>query len=137
MLPILGDTLVEVRINTCCLPALFFKAEDESEAELTFEDCITLKSGNEERLLQGSKPGITFNPKGLAPLLELLGSQVTDAMAEKNGHLRVTFSNKIVLSVRSSDGYEAWHFQYPRSGRVIGSNVDRFVSLTGADGHLV
>jgi hypothetical protein len=137
VLPILGDTLVEIRLSMCSLPALVFKAADSNEAELTIEDSITLKRGDQERLLEGSKPGVSFNPKELAPLLELLGSEVTDAVAEKEGLLRIAFSNKLVLEVAPSHGYEAWHFHYPRPGRPVGGNREQAVALTGAHGHLI
>src|SRR5262249_19390904 len=117
VLPIIGDTLVEIRLNMCSLPALVFKAVDGSEAEITIEDCISLRRGDQERLLEGSKPGTSFNPKELAPVLEVLGSAVTDAVAEREGLLRIAFENKLVLEVVPSHGYEAWHFHSPRPGR--------------------
>ena len=117
VLPILGDTLVELRLSVHSAPALVFRAADDSEAELTIEDGICLRRGDQEQLLEGSKPGESFNPQALAPLLELLGGEVADAVAEKEGRLRVAFSNKLVLEVNPSHGHEAWHFRYPRLGR--------------------
>ena len=137
VLPIVGDTLVAVRLSMCSLPALVFKAEDGSEAELTIEDCTTLRRGEREQLLEGSKPGSSFNPKELAPLLELLGSAVIDAVAEKEGLLRISFSNKLVLEVAPSHGYEAWHFHSPRPGRPAGGDRDQAIALHGGHGHLI
>ena len=137
VLPIIGDTLVEVRLSMCSLPALVFKAEDSTEAEITIEDCTTLRRGTQERLLEGSKPGTSFNPKELAPLLELLGSAVTDAVAEREGLLRIAFENKLVLEVVPGHGYEAWHFHSPRPGRPAVGNREQAISLTGAYGHLI
>lgn len=137
MLPIVGDTLAEVCLGTSRLAALVFKAEDGSEAELTVEDTITLIRGGQEHRLGGSKPGVSFNPKELAPLLELLGSEVTDAVAEKEGRLGITFSNQFVLEVMSSTGYEAWHFRYPRPGRPHGDEWGKAIVVTGVHGRLI
>ena len=137
VLPIVGDTLVEVRLNTSSLPALVFKAEDNTESDVTIEEITTLRRGDQERSLEGSKPGPGFNPGKLAPLLELLGSEVTEAVAEKEGMLRIAFSNKLVLEVAPSHDGEAWHFQYPRPGRPVGGSLDRSIALTGAHGHLI
>jgi uncharacterized protein DUF6188 len=137
VLPIVGDTLVEIRLSMCSLPALVFRAEDGREAELTIEDRTTLRRGDQERLFEGSKPGTSFNPKELAPLLELLGSAVIDAVAEKEGLLRIAFSNKLVLEVAPSSGYEAWHFHCPRPGRPAGGDRDQAIALHGAYGHLI
>jgi hypothetical protein len=137
VLPIIGDTLVEVCLSTCRPPTLVFKGADGSESELRIEDSITLNRGEQERLLDGSMPGESFKPETLSPLLELLGSEVMDAVAEKEGRLRVVFSNALTLVVASSRGYEAWHFQYPRPGRPTGGNLNQFVALTGAYGRLI
>ena len=135
VLPIVGDTLVEIRLSMCTSPALVFKAEDGSEAELTIEDCVTLRRGDQERLLEGAKPGSSLNPKELAPLLELLGSAVIDA--EKEGLLRIAFSNKLILEIARSHGYEAWHFHSPRPGRPAGGGREQAIALHGTYGHLI
>jgi hypothetical protein len=137
VMPIVGDTLVEIRPSMCMLPALVFRALDRSEAEVTIEDRITLKRGDRERLLEGSKPGATFKPKKLAPLLELLGTEVVDAVALKEGQLCITFSNMLTLEVTSSTGFETWHFHYPRPGRPTGGGCDQLISVHGAFGHLI
>jgi len=137
VLPIVGDTLIEIRLSMCAMTALVFKAEDGSEAEITIEDCTTLWRGDQERLLEGSKPGTSFNPKELAPLLELLGITVTDAVAEREGLLRIAFANKLILEVAPSHGYEAWHFHSPRPGRPAGGDRDHAIALHGALGHLI
>jgi hypothetical protein len=134
VLPIVGNTLVEVRLGTCRLPALIFRAADGSEAELTIEEAVTLTRGKQVQLLEGSKPGETFSPRELAPLLDLLGSEVTDALAEKEGQLRIEFTGNLLMTVTPSHGYEAWHFQYPPPGAGAGA---KHVGLTGADGRLI
>jgi hypothetical protein len=96
-----------------------------------------MRRGDRARLLEGSKPGESFNPQALAPLLESLGCEVTDALAENEGRLRVTFSNELVLEIVPSHGYEAWHFRYPRPARPAGGTRENAVALTGAHGHLI
>lgn len=137
VLPILGDRLVELRLSVCSAPALVFRAVDDGEAEITIEDGICLRRGDQVRRLEGAKPGASFNSQALAPLLELLGSEVTDALAEQEGRLRVTFSNELVVEVVPSHGYEAWHFRYPRPGRPAGGTREQAVAVTGAHGRLV
>jgi hypothetical protein len=137
VLPILGDALIELRLSACSAPALVFRGADRGEAELTIADGICLQRGDQTRQLDGAKPGESFNPQALTPLLELLGSEVTDARAEPDGRLRVAFSNALVLEVVPSHGYEAWHFRYPRPGRPVGATRGPAVALTGGHGRLI
>lgn len=136
-LPISGDTLVEIRLSICQLLALVFQADDNTESEITIEDCLTLRRGSEERRLAGTKPGAAWNPQELSPLLELLGAEVSDAVAEREGLLRISFANQLVLEVVSTTGFEAWHFHYPRPGRPPAGNVREPLALHGAHGRLI
>ena len=129
--------MTELRLSTVSLAAMVFRNADGEESEIVFEDRIVLRHGRQERVLNGSRPGADFDPKELAPLLELLGNNVTDAVADKEGRLRIAFANAWVLEVVPSTAYEAWHFQYPRPGRPAGGNVERHVGLTGANGRLI
>jgi hypothetical protein len=135
VLPLVRDTLVELLLGRST--TLVFLATDGSESELRLEDSIRLHRGEREVVLDGSKPGERFNPKELGPLVELLCCEVTDALAEQTGSLRLTFSNQIVLTVTSTTGYEAWHFRYPRPGRPVHDKHTEAISLTGAAGFLV
>lgn len=137
VLPIVGDTLIEIRLSACAPPALVFKAADHSEAEITVEESIILRHGDHTRCLDGSKPGEQFNPTELGPLLELLGSVVTEAVAGNDGFLRLAFSNKRSFEVTPTHGYEAWHFQRPRPGRAVGGTGKEVIALTGAHGRLI
>jgi hypothetical protein len=132
VLPIVGDMVVEIRLSVRTLPAIVFRAPDGGESEITVEDCIVLRRGNQEYVVQGPKPGTTFNPMALSPLLELLQSEVKDAVAEREGKLRIEFSNSLIMEVCSTTGYEAWHFQYPRPGRPKGADNVHHISLHGA-----
>jgi hypothetical protein len=137
ILPIVGDTVSEVVLSTCRMPAVVFRDADGNESEIHFEEAITLARGDSESVLHGSRPGVTFNPCELSPLVELLGTLVTEAIASEDGSLRVTLSNEQVLSVLPSSGYEAWHFQYPRGGRPVSGDITQYLSVTGDDGRLI
>jgi hypothetical protein len=137
VLPIVGDMVVEIRLSIRTLPAIVFRAPDGGESEITVEDCIVLRRGNQEDILEGSKPGTTLNPKTLGPLLELLESEVKDAVGEREGKLRIEFSNSLVMEVCCTSGYEAWHFQYPRPGRPKEADNVRHISLHGAHGRVI
>jgi hypothetical protein len=114
VLPIVGDTLLELRLGR--MTAFIFASDEDGESEVLIEDAITLVRGSQERVLHGSKFGETWNPRELGPLLELIGVEVIDAIAEETGLLRIAFANGLVMEVRPSAGYEAWHFRHPRSG---------------------
>jgi hypothetical protein len=137
LLPILGDALIEVCIRADNHLVLAFKSADKRESELRIEDRITLRRGETLTVLEGSKPGSTFDPRKLSPILDLLGRTVTESIAEENGSLRIGFANNVVLNIASTTGYEAWHFQYPRPSREFLCDSDEPISLTGADGHLI
>ncbi len=136
ILPIVGDVLSSVRLSLDCLPALIFQDEEKNRSELTVEDSIVLGQGDSEQILTGSKPGKTFAPSTLAPLIELLGLQIVDAVAKRNGRLIITFSDQIRLEVTSTTGYEAWHFVYPSQLHHPKQKV-RQISLHGAYGRII
>jgi hypothetical protein len=123
VLPIVGDTVRELKLGR--LTTVVFSAESSVESELQIEEAITLIRGHHELTLEGSKPGGTWNPKALGPLLDLIGCRVVDALAEQEGLLRITFSNGLVMEIRPSTGYEAWHFHSPP------------ITLRGAGGRLL
>jgi len=136
-LPLVGDTIVEICLSTRHAPAIVFHSEDEGESELRIEDCVVLRRGQNERVLVGSNPGADFNPQELSPLLELLGSQVREAVAEQEGKLRIKCSNELSLEIVPTGDGEAWRFQYPRPGRPIGGDVKLQVAVGGAPGRLI
>jgi Family of unknown function (DUF6188) len=136
ILPLVGDTLVELCLSTRILTTLVFEASDRSQAELVLEDAVLLRRGRDEHLLDGTKPGSTYNPRLLCPLLELLGKRVTEAIAEEGGLLRITFSDSLELEVAPSTGYESWNYRYPRSGRAVGGSVAKPLSVIGCLGSL-
>jgi hypothetical protein len=120
---IAGHAVTENRFGRGCPATLVFG--DRYDAEVGIEDAITLRRGGVERVLTGSRPGVTHDIRGLGPLLEVFGRVVRDAAGLPDGTLRVGFEGGLVLSVVSSTGYEAWHFQSPR------------LRLHGAHGHLM
>jgi hypothetical protein len=136
VLPIIGDTLAELRLSAARAPALGFQAPDGSESEITVHDGIALRRGDCDLMLPDSEAD-AMHPMSLSPLLELIGSTVTDAIAEETGRLQIEFSNKLVLSVCPTGGSEAWHFQFPRPGRPAGGDVSQCVSVIGTHGRLI
>ncbi len=137
ILPVVGDTLVELTIGVSKLPLFVFRAEDGGESELRIEDCLLVMRDDHEILKVESKRNARFDPQGLSPLLCLLGCEVTEAIAEESGRLRVDFSNGFQLRVTPTTGFEAWHFQFPRPGRPVGGPLDQLIAITGAHGHLI
>lgn len=133
VLPIIGDTLVELRLFSDRWPAFVFGSQDDTESEIRIEDRLALARGDCELLVLKS----ILVPATLAPLLELVGCKVAEAIAERDGRLRLDFTNGLTLTVTPTTGFEAWHFQYPRPGCAAGGNLDRLVSVTGAFGHLI
>jgi hypothetical protein len=136
VLPIEGGLLAEVCLAIDRLVALVFRDAAGNEAEVRVEDKIVLGRGIDERVLEGSQPGTSFDPRGLHPLLELLGCRVCEAIAQDTGELRITFADGLVLKVASTTGYEAWHFAKPRPGRPIGDSGPH-IAITGAAGRLI
>jgi hypothetical protein len=137
VLPLVGDTLVELCLGTHRSTTLVFEDTDGGQSELVLEDAVLLRRGRDERVLDGAKPGATYNPKLLSPLLELLDGRVTDAIAEEGGLLRITFSDGLDLVVVPSTGHESWHYRHPRPGRPVGGSLARPLSVTGCHGHLI
>lgn len=131
-LPILGQTLAELRLDVDRLVRMTFRSEAGEEAHLEIEEAITLSRGRSTQILEGSRPGSSFAPQTLAPLVELLGCTVTDALAQKDGTIRVELSNQMMLSIVPTRGYEGWHFQ----GKPEGHSAPPLI-LHGATGHLI
>lgn len=136
-LPIIGDTVSEMCFATSRLVCLIFRDTQDNESQLAIEVAITLSNNGENIVLPSSRPGTNFDPKKLYPLLNLLGSSVVVAWAERNGDLEIVFANGWILRVIPESGYEAWHFHYPRPGRSAGGNVKDCVSIHGYEGGVI
>lgn len=136
-LPLAGDAVSEVCFGTSRLVALVLRDSAGDESLLQIEEAVTLTRHGLELYLPGSRPGPTYEPMQLGPLLGLLGATVEDAWAHHEGALEVTFSNGDVLRVVPESGGEVWHFQYPRPGRPPSGDVSRHVSLHGDHGRLI
>ncbi len=108
-LPIIGDTVAEVRIAIDRLVTLIFRSKADNETTLAIEDSLILSRGNSTQTLKGAKPGTTFAPQTLQPLLELIGCTIVNAIAQEDGAIRLDLSNAMTLTVASTDGYESWH----------------------------
>ncbi|MBM3979055.1 MAG: hypothetical protein FJ304_01985 [Planctomycetes bacterium] len=129
VLPIIGDTAFELRIGR--MTSLIFFSDEDGESELLIESSITLLRGTHERVLEGSLFGDKWNPRALGPLLEVIGHTVTDALAEHEGLLSISFSNELVMVVAPTPGYEGWHFHYPRQGHSLRETV-KPIGMIGA-----
>jgi hypothetical protein len=137
-LPLAGDIVSEVCFSTSQPVTLVFHDSVNGDSQLQIEEAITLtQSDGVDLFLPGSRPGRTFDPKQLHPLLDLLGTSIVDAWAHHDGPLEISFSNGSVLRIVPESGYEAWHFQYPRPGRSVNGNINDFISLHGSDGRLL
>lgn len=140
-LPLVGDTVSEICLGISTPATLIFQDAAGGHSQLQFEEAITLHHDGADLYLLGSRPGSTFDPKQLHPLLGLLGTNVVDAWAHKAGALEISFSNGSVLRVIPETGYEAWHFQYPRPGRPpgrsVGGNINDVIIIHGAEGHVI
>ena len=108
-LPILGDTVAELRIASDRIVTRIFRSKSDHETTLEIEDSIVLSRGTSTQTLKGSKPGTTFAPQTLQPLLELIGCTIVDALAQEDGAIRLDISNAMTPTVASTDGYESWH----------------------------
>lgn len=131
-LPIIDYVLAELRLNVDRACALIFRSDNKEEARLEIEEAITLSRGQTADRLEGSRPGTTFAPQTLEPLVQLLGSSVTDAIAQKDGEIRIELSNAMTLSVIPTHGYEGWHFHCESK-----SDNSPPLTLHGATGHLI
>ncbi|BDI30004.1 hypothetical protein CCAX7_20550 [Capsulimonas corticalis] len=136
-MPIVGDSVSELCLSASRPFAIVFQDASNEESHLTLEQDILLKRGDVERRVPSYRSNAPFDPSQLSPLLDLLGSMVTDTCAYHDGRLEVTFSCQWSLLVLPIESYEAWRFQYPRPGRPIGGNLAHAQSLGGYEGGLV
>jgi hypothetical protein len=131
ILPIVDDTVAEICIAAHRGPAIIFADADRHESIIELADRFSIGRGTEMRTIEYDHANL------LSPLLELVGTSVTAAIAFADGRLELAFSNALQIEIGSSTGYEAWHFQFPRPGRPPGGDVANPISLHGADGHLI
>ena len=131
VLPIVGDTVIEFCVSSQHGPQIIVADASHQESIITLADPIHIGRGTDMNTVDPNRLS------QLSPLLELVRTQVTVAMARENGRLELEFSNTMKLEVCSTTGHEAWHFQFPRPGRPPSGNVARHISIHGADGHLI
>lgn len=131
VLPIVGDTVTEICIAAQRAPAIILADADRRESIIELADRFNIGRGTELHTIEINHANL------LSPLLELLGTTVTAAIAGADGRLELGFSNALHLEICSTTGYEAWHFQFPRPGRPPGGDVANHISLHGAGGHLI
>jgi hypothetical protein len=113
-----GCTVIQVRFTSVGAAAsLLLSAADQSLSELSIEEVVTLTRDHDQVALCGAKVGAGYDPRSLAPLLDLLGEQVEHVNARPGGQLMLTFSHGWTLTVGVTDYDEpGWQL---RSGRVV------------------
>lgn len=131
-LPIIENTLAEIRIAIDRSLMLIFRNGEDIESSLQIEETTVLSRGKVLVCLEGSRPGKTFAPQTLQPLVELVGCKVSDALAQKEGILRIAFSDASQILVTPSHGFEGWHFRWESHGDAAGPFY-----LHGATGYLI
>jgi len=107
---LVGTRIVELRLSTLgCAVRLYFVGDDSSVTELSIGGPISLIRGESAISLSGAIPGLSFDPKQLSPLAELLGALVTEATVDRGGELSLGFEHNLVLHAGlEEDGYPAW-----------------------------
>ncbi len=89
--------------------------EFDRHAELAFDGDLILRRGETALLLTGATPGVTFSPRELHPLMELLGAQV-EAVTVKANEIRIYFSNRWELAAGDDDYNEpTWRLRLLKS----------------------
>lgn len=133
-LPLTGSDLSQVKDES--LITLLFVDERGSIAQLVLEQAVTIyqpdTSPNE---VVGTKPGVTFDPSAIQPILKLIGKKVKQGIAHQDGSLEIEFYDGVKFEV-IPDIYEGWHFQKPAPGTMAAYPKEHF-SLHGSDGELI
>lgn len=104
VLPIIGDSVPELCLRASEWPTIIFRDAVGGESQLTFGEAL-LVAGRAETRLDPSYKRADFDPQQFRPLLGLLGTHVSDAWAQHDGSLELTFSSGVVLP---EGGYEGW-----------------------------
>lgn len=136
ILPIISDELVEIVLSIKRHPALIFESDNGHVSELNIWDKVLLTHGKLETEFDRACQ-IDEKREFAAQLADILGQKVTDAVAEPDGKLCISFSSKFSLVVIPTTEYEAWQFQHPRPGRPIGGDINNSISLVGTNGGLI
>ena len=100
---------MEVRLSLVHSTRMIFHSQDRAEARIDIDHEIVLTRGEQELTLAGARTGVHRRPRELSPLVELIGSHVTEALAHTEGSLHLAFDNKWSLTV-TPEVWEGWHF---------------------------
>jgi hypothetical protein len=106
---IVGHQVCQIRFSASgAAVCMTFCGPYDRLSEIRFEGEIILKRGNSETILTGAKGGVTYNPRELYPLVDLLGAQVTGVQIVKQ-ELVLAFSNNRELRARADEfDYPSW-----------------------------
>ncbi|BDI34012.1 hypothetical protein CCAX7_60630 [Capsulimonas corticalis] len=122
IMDIIGHEVHQVRFAAGGSAArLIFLSGDNQLSEIAIVGMVKLVRGADETLLKGALMGKHFNPRELAPLLNLLTGTVTDIAATEcendDGSLEpalsISFSNRQTLVIGGDTmGNEGWSFRH-------------------------
>ena len=109
LLPIIGDRVTDLELQLSCW-TIRFRAHDDVNSSLRIEEKGQLTRGSQQYAID-----LHGDSKQFTPVVELLGSDVTNAYATKHGVILIEFSNALTLTVGAITEC-AWHFHSPRPG---------------------
>ena len=133
VLPVVGDTVVEVCLSVTRLPELVFEDGERARSSITFEQPIELRRGKSIHVV--TPTGAKTDHANLDALVQVLGKRVDEATGDEHGVLRLRFSDGLVLTV-TPRVYEGWHFRFPRRARPE-APAARPIALDGTVGGLI
>lgn len=107
VLPFAGMAVSQLRVDHQLTLLL------DGDAQITVEQRFSLTLGQAEPV------DLDPDKQDVAPAIALFGACVTEAIAGKNGTLRVAFDNGAVLAVPPDPGYEAWGVTGPGGLRMV------------------
>ncbi|QDT94531.1 DUF6188 family protein [Gimesia algae] len=132
LLPIAGATLIAFQETG--LTGLVFEDEESVRSLIQLEDELQITDADGSRTLPGTKPGTGFWRADLERLNYLLGCRLTAAVARQDGCLSIEFATGERLEIKSTTGYEAWHFRCPAPNTTSSQHP---ISVHGDHGRLI
>lgn len=81
---------------------------DGPTTEIRIEGKMRLLKNGHSEVMVDPGPGAGPDPRSLGPMLILFGKTVTSAHAFKNGVLKITFEDDLLLEVDAGEKYEPW-----------------------------
>lgn len=99
-----GSKVVQIRFASGGFAVRFIlSSENKPLSEFAIEEAITLTRNYDPLVLTGAKPGPSYNPRELAPLLDLLKERIEQVEVRPGCQLTLTFSNGWTLAVAETE----------------------------------